>query len=151
MNVKVTFALIAAFLLLIMGGYFLANPSYEKSLKAKYYYEMGEYPKAYALAKEAFSMDLYNRMAATIMAQTQTSLKYVAYIDDAKRYMETISAMANQESISDADKAKIRTMCEIMISAYVKLAPSVVTDKQLIEDAAKYHESFEKLLEKVQS
>ncbi len=149
MNVKVLFPLIALVLILIMGVYFLINPSYEKSIRAKYYYEIGNYQEALVLAKEAFNMDVYNRMAATIMAQSITSMKYADYIKDAKKYMQEINAIAEHEVISDADKAKIRLICDIMISAYKKLAPSVVTDEQLVKDAAKYYAGFEKLLEKV--
>lgn len=149
MNSRLFIPMIALFLLFIMGVYFIVNPSYEKSLRAKYYYEMGEYKEAYTLAKEAFSLDLYNRMAATVMTQSQTSLKYVSYIDDAKKYMKTIDEIARKESILDADKAKIKMMCEIMISAYIKLAPSVVTDEELVEQAKQYYNKFEKLLEKV--
>jgi len=129
--------------------YFLVNPSYEKSLEAKYYYETGSYEKAYELAKEAFSMDVYNRMASTIMAQSQTSLKYVKYIQQAKEYMRSINEIAAKKSISDADRAKMKLMSEVMVDSYVKLAPSVVTDKALVQEAAEYHKSFEKLLEKV--
>ncbi len=149
MNVKVLFPLIALVLVLIMGIYFLINPSYEKSIRAKYYYEIGNYQEALVLAKEAFSMDVYNRMAATVMAQSITSMKYADYVRDAKKYMQEINAIAEHEVISDADKAKIRLICDIMISAYKKLAPSVVTDEQLIKDAAEYYAGFEKLLEKV--
>ena len=49
----------------------------------------------------------------------------------------------------NADKAKIRLMCNIMIDAYVKLAPSVITDQELVQKAANYQDGFEKLLEKV--
>lgn len=139
----------AIFLLFVMAIYFLLNPSYEKSLKAKYYYEMAEYDTAYSLAKEAFALDLYNRMAATVMTQSQTSLKYVGYIEDAKKYMQVIDEIATHQKISDSDKAKIRMMCNVMISAYVKLAPSVVTDKDLIKESEQYYSKFEKLLEKV--
>jgi tetratricopeptide (TPR) repeat protein len=132
-----------------MGAYFVVNPSYEKSLRAKYYYETGDYKEAYSLAKEAFSLDLYNRMAATIMTQSQTSLKYVSYINDAKKYMKVIDEIALHENISDADKAKIRMICNIMLSAYIKLAPSVITDDELVKQAAQYYNKFEKLLEKV--
>lgn len=149
MKSKIFIPALAIFLLFIMGAYFLINPSYEKSLRAKYYYEVGEYKEAYSLAKEAFSIDIYNRMAATIMAQSQTSLKYVSYIEDAKKYMKTIDETAAKENISDADRAKIRMMCNIMLSAYVKLAPSVVTDEDLVNQSAQYHAKFEKLLEKI--
>jgi hypothetical protein len=149
MKAKIILPAIAVFLLLFMGGYFLTHPSYDKSLRAKYYYETGDYRQAYSLAKEAFSLDVYNRMASTIMAQSQTSLKYMAYIEDAKKYMKEINKIAAKDTISDADKAKIRLMCEIMISAYIKLAPSVITDDELVKQTAKYHDGFEKLLEKV--
>lgn len=149
MKSRILIPSVAFLMLVVMGGYFLINPSYEKSLRAKYYYEIGEYKEALALAKEAFSLDIYNRMASTIMAQSITSLKYVSYIEDAKKYMNDINKIATHNVISDADKAKIRTMCNIMISAYVKLAPSVVTDKDLVDEASRHHENFEKLLEKV--
>lgn len=149
MNNKIMTPLIAFSLLLIMGLYFLLNPSYEKSIRSKYYFEMGDYNEALLLSKEAFSLDIYNRMASTIMAQSITSLKYVKYINMGKDYVKEIDEIATHEFISDADKAKIRLMCEIMISSYVKLAPSVITDKKLVSDSAMYHQKFEKLLEKV--
>lgn len=149
MKPKVLIPSVAFLMIVIMGLYFLLNPSYEKSLKAKYYYEVGDYKEALVLAREAFSMDVYNRMASTVMAQSITSLKYISFIEDAKKYMGDINEIATHEIISDADKAKIRTMCHIMISAYIKLAPSIVTDSDLVDDAARYHDGFEKLLEKV--
>lgn len=143
------FPLIAIILVAIMGIYFLVNPSYQRSIQAKYYYEMGDYKEAYSLAQEAFSMDVYNRMAATILAQSTTSLKYVDYINQAKGYLKQINEIAQDDSISDADRARMRMMSEIMVNSYTKLAPSIITDKTLVSDAAKYHDDFEKLLEKV--
>ena len=132
-----------------MGGYFLVNPSYQKSIQAKYYYEIGDYKEAYTLANEAFSLDVYNRMASTVMAQSKTSLRYVKYIDMAKGYMVKINEIAKHESITDADKAKIKIMSEIVIDSYIKLAPSVITDTELVKEAASYNKNFEQLLEKV--
>jgi len=149
MKTKILLPSLATALLVIMGGYFLINPSYEKSLTAKYYYEIGEYKEAYALAKEAFSLDVYNRMASTVMAQSQTSLKYVEYIDMAKNYMKDIDKIALHKNISDADKAKIKFICEIVLDSYIKLAPSVITDDDLVKEAAMHYNNFEKLLEKV--
>lgn len=149
MNTKIVLPAIAVFLLLVMGGYFLVNPSYQKSFQAKYYYEMGDYNEAYTLANEAFSLDVYNRMASTVMAQSKNSLRYVKYIDMAKEYMVKINEIAKHESITDADKAKIKIMSEIVIDSYVKLAPSVITDKELVKEAASYNKNFEQLLEKV--
>ncbi len=149
MSTKIFFPILAVLFLFVMGGYFLSHPSYEKSLKAKYHYEMGEYKEALALSREAFALDRYNRMAATIMAQSLTSMKYIKYIEDAKKYMKQITAIAAQESILDADKAKIRIIAQIMLSAHLKLAPSVVTDTELVKDASRYQVEFEKLLEKI--
>jgi hypothetical protein len=149
MNVKVTIPLIALSLILMMGVYFIINPSYEKSIRAKFYYETGDYKEALALSKEAFSEDVYNRMASTVMAQSITSLKYVDYNDMGKKYMQEINEIATHEFISDADKAKIKMICSIMLDSYIKLAPSVITDSKLVEESALYHQKFEKLLEKV--
>ncbi len=141
--------LVAISFLLVMGGFFLLNPSYEKSVRAKYYFETAKYEEALVLAKEAFSLDRYNRMASTVMAQSITSLKYVKYINMGKDYVKEIDIIATHEFISGADKAKIRLMCEIMIRSYIKLAPSIITDKKLVEESASYNQKFEKLLEKV--
>ncbi len=149
MKTKFFIPSVAILIIFIMAGFFLLNPSYEKSIKAKYYYEIGNYKEALSLAKEAFSQDLYNRMASTIMAQSAISLKYKSYNNDAKKYMLNINEIATHKIISDADKAKIRTICEIMIKSYVKLSPSVITNNTLVEESAKYNDGFEKLLEKV--
>jgi tetratricopeptide (TPR) repeat protein len=149
MKNRYAFIVTAFVLILVMVVYFLLHPSYEKSLQAKYYYEMGDYKKAYAAANEAFSMDIYNRMAATIMAQSKTSMKYQEYIEQAKRYLKEINEMAAKERLSDADRARIKMMSEIVVDSYDKLAPSVITDKTLVDEARKYHDNFEKLLEKV--
>lgn len=151
MSIKIIIPIFAMVLVTIMSIYFTINPSYQKSVQAKYYYEIGDYKEAYSLAKEAFGLDLYNRMAATIMAQSTTSLKYVDYINDAKKYIKDIGEIAQHETISKADKAKIRLVCQIMLSSYIKLAPSVITDEELVAEAAQFHSKFEKLLEKVNS
>jgi len=149
MKTRFIFPGIALLLVTIMAVYFLLNPSYEKSIEAKYYYEMGDYKEAYSLATEAFSMDVYNRMASTIMAQSKTSMKYTKYIKEAKAYLEIINKIAEKDVISNADRARIRIMSEIVIDSYIKLAPSIITNEKLIHEAAKYYKDFESLLEKV--
>lgn len=149
MNSKYFFPLSALVFLLMMIIYFFLHPSYEKSLEAKYYYETGEYEKAYKVANEAFSLDVYNRMASTVMAQSKTAMKYEKYIKEAKKYMQEINAIASKPNITDADRAKIKMMSQIVVDSYIKLAPSVITDKALVKEAEKYHDTFEKLLEKV--
>jgi tetratricopeptide (TPR) repeat protein len=149
MKAKILFPLIALGLIVLMVVYFLINPSYEKSLEAKFYYETGKYKKAYELANEAFSLDIYNRMASTVMAQSKTSMKYQKYINEAKGYLEEINQIISKQNISDSDRAKIKMMSEIMVDSYVKLAPSVVTDRALVKEAARYYKNFEQILEKV--
>lgn len=149
MNIKSLFIFLALFIVSFMVLFFLTNPSYEKSLEAKYHYEMGDYNEAYKLANEAFALDVYNRMASTIMAQSKTSMKYEKYIKEAKSYLREINDIVANNTIDDAQRSKIKLMSQIMVEGYVKLAPSVVTDRALIDEAAKYHEQFEKILEKV--
>jgi len=83
------------------------------------------------------------------MAQSKTSLRYVTFNKNARKYMLDIDDIATHEDISASDKAKIRLMCEIMIGSYIKLAPSIITDSDLVQESASYHSKFEKLLEKV--
>jgi len=149
MRSKYLFPLIAFGLVATMAIYFVINPSYQKSIEAKYYFEVGEYKEAYELANEAFSMDVYNRMASTIMAQSTTSLKYVKYIEQAKTFLQQINEIATHESISTSDRARMKMMSEIMLDSYVKLAPSIITDEALVQKAKKYRNDFEHLLEKV--
>ena len=149
MKPKTYITVFSVLTIFIMATFFLISPSYEKSIKAKYYYETGDYKEAYIQAKEAFGLDVYNRMAATIMAQSTISLKYVAYNKQAIKYMKSIDEIALHEEISEADKAKIRLICEIMIGTYTKLAPSIITDDELIQESFRYYDKFEKLLEKV--
>ncbi len=147
MKVK-SFFLVAFIFIAAMVLYFGFHPSYEKSLEAKFYYETGNYKQAYSLAKEAFELDPYNKMAATVMTQSQYSLRYVNYIEDAKRYIKEIQKLVEDGEIDETKRAKIRTIADIMVEAYNKLAPSVVVEKELIKEAKEYHDKFEKLLQK---
>ena len=141
--------IIALLFIAAMVLYFATHPSYEMSLQAKFYYETGNYKQAHRLAKKAFELDPYNKMAATVMTQSQYSLRYVNYIEEAKRYIKEIEALIGDGEIDKAKKAKIRTIAEIMVASYKKLAPSVVVERELIKEAKEYHAQFEKLLEQI--
>ena len=149
MNIRTIFFFFAITLISAMSIYFYTHPSYKQSLEARYYYETGEYKDAYSLAKDAFELDSYNRMASTVMAQSKIALKYVEYIDMGKKYMQDIDKIANHENISDGDKAKIKMICKIMLDSYIKLTSSVITDEDLVKEAESYYLKFEKLFEKV--
>ncbi|MBN2896071.1 MAG: hypothetical protein JXK05_09310 [Campylobacterales bacterium] len=130
-------------------GYFLFNPSYERSLEAKFYYTIGSYAEAERLAKEAFALNPYNRMASTVMVQSQTALRFVRYIEESKRYLDEISKIAASSPIGDAQRAKVRMMCEIMMAQFEKISATVVTDRSLVDEASAYHEKFRLLHDKV--
>jgi len=135
--------------------YFAFNSSYERSLQAKYYYATGSYDRAFALAREAFELDPYNRMAATVMTQSQTALKYVDYIKQAKEYSAKISSMGAAETIGAAERAKMKLMCEVMIESFAKISlirrdgRSIVLDAALVEEADAYNRQFRNLYEKI--
>lgn len=141
----VSFGFVAVMLL-----YFLINPSYQKSIEARVYFSMGDYDEAYLLAAEAFRENEYNRMASTIMAQSKTALIFVNYINDAKKYMRDISTIAHDEKskgISEEERAKMKMISEIMMEQYIKIAPSVITDDALVDEARHYYDEFKELHE----
>jgi len=135
--------------LFFTAAYFFLNPSYELSLEAKFHYAMGDYKLAQQKATKAFEMNKYNRMASTVMTQSQTAMKFVKYIDESKKYMREIAEIASGEGVTDAERAKVKMMCEIMIESYKKIAPTVLTDEDLIKEAADYNLKFKKLYDEI--
>jgi len=137
--------------ILFMIGYFYFNPSYERSLEAKFYYTLGDYKQAQELATQAFEMNSYNRMASTVMTQSQTAMKFVNYIQESKRYMDEIAKIASNDGVSDAQRVKVKMICEIMIASHVKIAPTVLTDHDLVKEAQEYRDKFQKLHDEITS
>lgn len=141
---------IIATIAIVVGVVSIAtHPSYQKSLQAKYFYYMGDYKEAQTIATEAFQLDKYNRMASTIMTQSKVSLEFIKYINNAKKYMKSINEMSAKATITKADQARVKMMCEIMIDSYDKIPSSVVIDDALIKEAKDYHELFRKLYEEI--
>ena len=71
------------FVILILGGslvYFNSNSSYKDSIEARIYYFLGNYKKAYELAKKAYEKDSYNKMANTVLTQSKIAIDYEKYI-----------------------------------------------------------------------
>lgn len=128
-----------------LGVWIVINPSYQKSIEAKVQYGLGNYEEAFIYAKESFALDPYNRMASTVMTQSQTALKFVRYNEDAERYKAEIRRIADQKSVSPAERAKIRLITSIMIDSYRTIAPTVVTDDDLIKQARSNYEQFKML------
>jgi putative cell wall-binding protein len=137
---------LAFLILLFMGVYFLVDSSYEKSIEAKYYYSTGNYKKAYDLSSDAFKQNSYNKMASTIMTQSQVAIKYDEYIKTARKYISEVAKMGTSD-ISTQDRAKIKMISQIMIDSHKKLVPTKLTDKVLVQEAYEYYEKFLDLYE----
>ena len=140
-----SWALLTLALLLGMGAYFAFNPSYQLSLEAKFHYSMSDYEKAYDLSSEAYEMEPYNRMARSVMVQSQYALRYVHYNQEADEYFEKIRVYADQDKISKADQVRIKMMCDIMIDKHNKMQPTILIDKDLVKEARENYKKFKKL------
>jgi len=147
MQSRVVYTILALSLLAAMAVFALTNPSYEKAFEARWYYFMGNYDEAYKVAKEAYELDPYNRMAFTVMTQTEVAKRYLDYIREGERYLELIEDTANHPPIGEADKVRIKMMCEIMIGRYERLSPTKLTDKELVERAEEIYGKFKSLYE----
>ena len=142
-----SWTLFTLILLLGMGSYFAFNPSYQLSLEAKFHYSMSDYEKAYDLSSEAYEMEPYNRMARSVMVQSQYALRYVHYNEESKVYLDKIRTYANQEKISVAEQMRIKMMCDIMIDKHNKMQPTILIDKDLVKEARDNYKKFKKLNE----
>ena len=90
-----------------MGFYFYNNNSYKKSLEAKFYYTLGDYKKANLLSSSAYSENSYNRMALTVMNQSQYAIDYLDYINEAESYLEQINEIAKKRDHPHRDAIHI--------------------------------------------
>jgi len=133
-------------LVIMMALFFFGfTDSYKLSLEAKMKYMTGEYAQARVLAKEAFDLDPYNRMAISILSQSKISAQMADYLQDAKKYLQKIETLSAKADFSSADKIKIKMMCEVMIGRYAKLNPTVMTDKALYEACTENLQHFKKI------
>ena len=134
--------------LLLLGGMAIfawTNPSYQKAFEAKWHYFMGEYDEAYRLAKEAYELDPYNRMALTVMTRTETAERYMDYIREGLEYLHRIESIADRPPIDEADRVRIKMMCEVMMGRYERLARTPLSDEELVERARRIYEKFSAL------
>jgi len=145
MQSKLLFVSFAVLLLLLMVLFALTNPSYEKAFKAKYYYYSGNYDQALTLAKEAYELDPYNRVALTVMRQTEIARKFVDYIKEGRTYLKKIEAIADNPPIKQSDKIRIKMMCEVMINRYSSLPTSGLAKSDLIKQAEEVYKKFKRL------
>ena len=119
------------------------------SLEARYYYEIGNYKKAYELAKRAYILNPYNRMAFTIKTQSQIALSWQNFIDDFDKFFDKIQEIANKENITKKDKLRIKIMLEILISEYKTLKPSLLIPEKLKKEAKEKYKKARELYERL--
>ncbi|WP_457595963.1 hypothetical protein [Hydrogenimonas sp.] len=145
MRSKIIYLLFALGLLGGMALFAWTNPSYQKAFEAKWYYFMGDYDTAYRLAKEAYDLDPYNRVALTVMTRTQAAREYLAYIREGVGYLHRIEEMAAGGIVDEADRVRIKMMCEVMLGRYATLTANPLADEELRERARQIYEKFRTL------
>jgi len=142
MSSKTVILIIGALLAAIFVSFVTLSPSYKNALGAKFYYEMGDYETAYKLSKSAYHKDIYNKLAHTVMVQSEISQKYALYIARSNDYLENIQKISKSGKVSKVNLDKIRIMCDIAVSDYAELKPSNLTDSDLQEEAKRIKDKF---------
>ena len=142
---KVLFMFVTFVVILLALYFFGFTDSYKLSLEAKVKYMRGDYQEARTLAKEAFDLDPYNRMAISILSQSKLSAQMADYLQDARSYLDKIETLSAKNDFRQADKMKIKIMCEVMIGRYRKLTPTVMTNKALYESCTEKFKQFKKI------
>lgn len=135
---------IAIFLIVLFGLFFYSDNSYKLALEAKFLYENKEYEKALNLSQKALDIDIYNKMANTVLNQSKAAMKFSSYIKNGKEYLERIKKMS-QSSVSKADSERIKMMCDVMIEDFDDLKNSALLDNELKNEALNTKEIFVKL------
>ena len=139
---KLLYTLLALALLGGMAYFAWTNPSYQRAFEAKWYIVTGDYETAYALADEAYRLDPYNRLSLSVMTQAKAARQYVAYLKEGSEYLHRIERIVEKRPLSDADRVRIKLMCEVMIEAYRQLPDPRFVDPELAERAKRRHDEF---------
>ncbi|EAU01240.1 MULTISPECIES: hypothetical protein [Campylobacter] len=144
MRAKLAAVFLSIFIIIAGWLFFETNGSYQLSFKAKFYYEIGNFDEAFKLSQRALELDHYNKMASTLVNQSKIALKFTAYINEGKKYLRNIKQMSQNE-VSNADRERIKLMCDIMIEGYSQLQDSPLLDSDLKNEAKNMRENFVKL------
>ena len=119
------------------------------SMESKYFFEIGEYKKAYNLAKKAYTLNPYNRMAFSLKTQSKIAREWQHFINDANDFFKKTEEIADKENITKKDKLRIKIMLEILIGEYKTLTPSLLLPKELKKQANKKYIKAKKLYEQL--
>ena len=128
----------------LFGLFFYSDNSYKLALEAKFLYKNKEYEKALNLSQKALDIDIYNKMANTVLNQSKAAIKFSLYIKNGKEYLERIKKMS-QNGVSKADNERIKMMCDVMIEDFESLRNSALLDDELKSEALQMKEAFAKL------
>ena len=145
MQSKALYLLLALALLGAMAIFAWTNPSYEKAFEAKWYYLTGDYDTALKLAEAAYEEDPYNRMALTTLNRAKIAKIYADYIHEGENYFQTIEAIARHKPIDEADRIRIKMMCEVMLGRYAALPDTPLVDPALKKEAHTIYRKFKEL------
>ncbi len=145
---KFLFGLLSIIVVIIIV-YYSSSDSYKLSLEAKVKYLMGDYTDAKTLAKKAYELDPYNKMAFSIITQSKISAKLVDYLQESHKYLEIIKTLSKKSDFSNRDKIKIKMICEVMIAKYNKLGANIMTDQSLQQAVKKRYLEFKKIHEEL--
>lgn len=124
--------------------FFYTNESYELSFKARFYYSISNYEKAYELSKKAAELDWKNKMASSVLIRSEVALRYENYIKQGEEYMAKIRALS-AVGIGRADKERIGLMCDIMQTQFDMLGAKGHAPDDLLELAKRSKDSFARL------
>jgi len=146
---KTIFTTLTLFVVGMLLFFFGFNDSYKYSMEARMKYFMGDYEAARELAKKAFDIDPYNKMAFSILSQSKISAEMADYVQEADKYLSKIEALTNKPDFTSRDKLKIKMITEIMMEKFSKLNPTVLTDKELYAECIKRYKKFKTIHERL--
>lgn len=140
LKTKIGFILLLVILSIAVYFYYIFDKSYVLSSEAKKYYKAGDFKEASELAQKAYDLNIYNRMAFTVLVQSQESMKWKKYIDETTKYLAFIESVSYKETVSRSDLIRIKMICEISIANYEKLNQNNMLISALLkEEATRLH------------
>ncbi len=135
---------------LLFGAFYVfVSSSYQSSLRARFYYALSDYEQSLYYAKKANEEDMYNKMAFSLITKSQIALNYQAYINRCQSYLSKIEQISSKRVVSDADKAKIKLMCDIALEEYETLKSSIFVPSELDKKAKSSYKKFVKIKNKL--
>lgn len=140
LKTKIGFILLLMILAIAVYFYYIFDKSYILSAEAKKYYQAGDFKEASELAQKAYDLNIYNRMAFTVLVQSQESMKWKKYIGETSKYLAFIESVSYKEEIPKSDLIRIKMICEISIANHEKLnQKNMMIDTVLKKEANGLH------------